>query len=325
MEGSEKMFDCHYDLLTYIWMKKEKKEFLKNYCDKVYHINNITGGIFNLFYMSKEEMKEEIGITEEQINVVENLKEVKEYIEENRLISENIKYIFGIEGMDYLEKIEDIDVLYSLGLRSTNIVWNHENKFGGGSKARENYGLTELGKELIEKLIKKGIAIDLSHANERTFWDIVQICKKHKEKGENPVVFASHSNAKAICDVPRNLTDEQILAIKELNGVIGIVSIKIFCVNTDDICNPNIDYEQEYIKHINYVRNLLGGVDYIAVATDDMRYYYMEPEYYQNANVYKHEEIRDKLIRSLKKNNYKDDEIEKILTINFTEKILKKI
>ncbi len=325
MEGSEKMFDCHYDLLTYIWMKKEDKKFLKDYCDKVYHVNNITGGIFNLFYMSKEEMREEIGITEEQINVVENLKEVKEYIEENRLISDNIKYIFGIEGMDYLERIEDIDVLYSFGLRSTNIVWNHENKFGGGSKARENYGLTELGKELIEKLIKKGIAIDLSHANEKTFWDIVQICKKYQEKGENPVVFASHSNAKAICDVPRNLTDEQILAIKELNGVIGIVSIKKFCVNTDDICNPNIDYEQEYIKHINYVRNLLGGVDYIAVATDDMRYYYMEPEYYQNANVYKHEEIRDKLIRSLKKNNYKDDEIEKILTINFTEKILKKI
>lgn len=327
MEGSDRMFDCHYDLLTYILMKKKKKEqeFLKNYCSKVYHKNNITGGIFNLFYMSKEEMKDEIGITENQINVIENLREVKQYIEENQLISDDIDYIFGIEGMDYLEKIEDIDILYSLGLRSTNIVWNHENKFGGGAKAREDCGLTELGRKLVEELIKKRIAIDLSHANEKTFWNIVQIAKKYREKGENPIVFASHSNAKSICDVPRNLSDKQILAIKELNGVIGMVSIKEFCIDTKDICNPNIDYEQEYMRHINYVRNLLGGIENIAVATDDMRYYNIEPEYYQNANVYNHYDIKEKLSQNLEKNNYNKDEIEKILNINFREKILKRI
>lgn len=325
MSGSDSVFDCHYDLLTYILMKKKEQEFLKNYCSKVYNENNITGGIFNLFYMSKEEMKEEIGITENQINVIENLREVKQYIEENQLISDNIDYIFGIEGMDYLEKIEDIDILYSLGLRSTNIVWNNENKFGGGAKARGNCGLTRLGEKLIEKLIKKGIAIDLSHTNERTFWDIVQIGKKYKEKGENPIVFASHSNAKAICNVPRNLSDEQILAIKELDGVIGIVSIKRFCINTKNICNPNIDYEQEYIKHINYVKKILGGIEHIAVATDDMRYYYIEPEYYQNANVYNHYDIKEKLSKDLERNNYNKDEIEKILNENFREKILKRM
>lgn len=319
------MFDCHYDLLTYILMKKKEQEFLKNYCSKVYNKNNITGGIFNLFYMSKEEMKDEIGITENQINVIENLREVKQYIEGNQLISDDIDYIFGIEGTDYLEKIEDIDILYSLGLRSTNIVWNHENKFGGGAKAREDCGLTELGRKLVEKLIKKRIAIDLSHANEKTFWDIVQIAKKYREKGENPIVFASHSNAKAICNVPRNLSDEQILAIKALDGVIGMVSIKRFCINTNDICNPIIDYEQEYMKHFNHVKNLLGGVEHIAVATDDMRYYYIKPEYYQNANIYKHDQVKEKLSKDLERNNYNKAEIEKILNTNFREKILERI
>ena len=319
------MFDCHYDLLTYILMKKQDQSFFRNYCTAVYNKNNITGGIFNLFYMSKEEMREEIGITENQINVIENLREAKQYIKENQLISDDTDYIFGIEGMDYLEKIEDIDILYSLGLRSTNIVWNHENKFGGGAKAGEDCGLTELGRKLVEKLIKKRIAIDLSHANEKTFWDLVRICKKHKELGENPIVFASHSNAKAICNVPRNLKDEQILAIKELDGVIGMVSIKRFCINTNDICNPNIHYEQEYMKHINYVKKLLGGIEHIAVATDDMRYYYIKPEYHQNANIYKHDQVKEKLSKDLERNNYNKAEIEKILNTNFRKKILERI
>ena len=319
------MFDCHYDLLTYILMKKNDVNFLKNYCRKVYNKNNITGGIFNLFYMPPKEMKEEIGIEENEINPIKNLAEVKQFIESNKLVSKDINYIFGIEGLDYLQNIDDIDILYSLGLKSTNIVWNNENKFGGGAKANKNIGLTKLGKALVEKLIDKKIAIDLSHANEKTFFDIIDICKYMKNHGKDPIVFASHSNTKAICDVPRNLTDEQIIAIKNLDGVIGIVSMKNFCINTDDICNPNIDFEQKYIEHINYIKNLLGGIENIAVATDDMKYYYIEPEYYQNANIYLHYEVKEKLENALIKNGYNNFEIKQILENNFKEKILSRL
>lgn len=319
------MFDCHYDLLTYILMKKNEVELLKEQCRRVYRKDNITGGIFNLFYMSPVEMRAELGIEEEQINLIENLKEVKQFIESNQLISSDTKYIFGIEGLDYLKNIEDIDILYSLGLRSTNPVWSNENKFGGGVKADRNIGLTKLGEQLIEKLVQKGIAIDLSHANETTFWDIIHLCEKLKKRGETPIAFASHSNAKAICNVPRNLTDEQILAIKELEGVIGVVSIKSFCIDTKEICNTKIDFEQKYIDHINYIRNLLGGVDNISVATDDMRYYSIEPEYYQNLNVYMQYEVKEKLEKALLKNNYSKNEVEQILFRNFEEKILKRL
>lgn len=319
------MFDCHFDLLTYILMKKNEKEFLKEYCSKVYRKDNITGGIFNLFYMSEKEMKEEIGIDKAQIDLIENLKEVKEYIEQNQLISKNINYIFGIEGLDYLEKIEDIDILYDLGLRSTNPVWNNKNKFGGGTKTDNTVGLTELGEKLIKKLVEKRIAIDLSHANETTFWDIIKICNKMKKEGKNPIVFASHSNAKSICNVPRNLTDDQILAIKEFGGVIGVVSIKRFCMKTEDVCNPNINFEQKYIDNINYIRNLLGGIENIAISTDDMRYYYIEPEYYQNANIYQHYEVKEKLEKALIENRYAKSEIKQIMENNFKEKILTRL
>ena len=270
-------------------------------------------------------MKDELGIEIEQIDLIKNLKEAKEYIEQNKIISNDIQYIFGIEGLDYLEKIEDIDILYDLGLRSTNPIWNNANKFGGGAKVNNKVGLTKLGEQLIEKLIDKRIAIDLSHANETTFFDIIKTCKKMKKKGKDPIVFASHSNAKVICDVPRNLTDEQIVAIKELGGTIGVVSIKTFCVDTEDISNHNIDFEQKYIEHINYIRDLLGGVENIAVATDDMKYYYIEPKYYQNLNIYPHDKVKEKLKKALINNNYNEIEIQKILKNNFKEKILSRI
>ena len=319
------MIDCHYDLLTYILIKKDEKEFLRNYCKNVYKKDNITGGIFNLFYMTEQEMKEELGIEKNQINLIENLKEVKEYIRLNKIIPDNINYIFGIEGLDYLEKIDDIDILYSLGLRSTNPVWSNKNKFGGGVRANNKEGLTKLGKILIKKLVNKKIAIDLSHANETTFFDIINICKKMKKEGKDPIVFASHSNAKKVCNVPRNLTDEQILARKELGGIIGVVSIKNFCIDTNDICNKNIDYEQKYIENITYIKNILGGVDNIAVATDDMKYYFIDPEYYQNINIYPHFNVKEKLKKALEKNDYNEIQIKKILEDNFKEKILKRL
>jgi len=318
------MFDCHYDLLTIILMCKDKKELLEKYCKDVYNSNNITGGIFNLFYMTYNEMKEEIGMDKEDIDLIENLREVKEFIQLNKIIPEGTKYIFGIEGLDYLENIEDIDVLYDLGLRSVNPVWSNANKFGGGVRASNNVGLTKLGVSLVEKLVEKNIAIDLSHANEATFWDIINLCIKFKMKGKRPIVFASHSNVKTLCDVPRNLTDEQILAIKRLDGIIGVVSIKSFCVDTEDFSNTNIDFEQKYIEHISYIKKLLGGVENIAVSTDDMKYYYIYPEYYQNINIYPHCDVKTRLETGLKENGYTEKEIRLILCDNFKHKILKR-
>lgn len=88
------MFDCHYDLLTHIYMKKNDISYIKNYCKKVYRKDNITGGIFNLFYMSPEEMKNELNIDLNEINIIENLKLVKNLIEKYDLIPNDINYIF---------------------------------------------------------------------------------------------------------------------------------------------------------------------------------------------------------------------------------------
>lgn len=316
------MFDLHYDLLTYLYMNRSNLEKVRKHCKKIFK-NNITGGIFNLFYMTPEEMKEELGIYKQEINIIKNLKTVNKLIKENKLIPKNIKYIYGIEGLDYLEKVEDIDEIYDLGVRSVNIVWNNDNKYGGGAKGNKDRGLTDLGKELVKKLVEKKIAIDLSHSNEKTFFDIVDLCSELKNKGKKPIVFASHSNVKEICNHPRNLSDEQIKKIKELDGVIGIVGVKSFCVEEKEFDKRNNKYQKAYIENIKYIKNLLGGVDNIAVSTDDMTYY--ETDYYEHFNVFKQENIRKELKKLLYKNNFTENEIEKILEGNFSDKILQRL
>lgn len=284
------MFDCHCDLLTYIYINRKNIEKVRKTINKIYNENNIKGGIFNLYFMNKQEMKEQLEIEENELNVIKMLQEVNSIIENKNIIPKNIKYIYGIEGLDYLEKIEDLDILYKLGVRSVNIVWNNINKFGGGTRTENEFGLTNLGEELVEKIVKTGIAIDLSHTNEKTFYDIIEKIKELKKLGYTPKIFASHSNCKNVCDVKRNLTDEQIIKIKEMNGIIGIVEYKGFVSNNLE------NYEQYYLKHINHIKNLLDGIDNIAVSTDDEIYY---NKIIKNANIYKSDEVRSKYKKTI--------------------------
>lgn len=277
------MFDCHCDLLTYIYTNRNNIEKIKNVCNTIYNRENINGAIFNLFFMSKQEMKAELDIEENEINVIQMLEIVSSIIQKNKIISRDIKHIYGIEGLDYLEKISDIDILYNFGVCSVNIVWNNKNKFGGGTRTEESFGLTNLGEELVEKLVNKNIAIDLSHTNKKTFYDIIEKVKQLKKKGNNPKIFASHSNLKYIHNVKRNLTDEQVIKIKELGGIIGIVEYKGF------VCGDNKNYEEYFLKHINYLKNLLDGVENIAISTDDEIYY---NKILENANIFNSKTIR---------------------------------
>ena len=194
-----------------------------------------------------------------------------------------------------------------------------------GAKGNKNIGLTNLGEELVNKLVDRKIAIDLSHANEKTFYDITSICKKLKEEGKDPIVFASHSNCFNLCNNKRNLKDKQIVEIKDLEGVIGIVEVKNFCINEERINNNRPKYYNSYIDHIKYVKKLLKGVDNICVSTDDMRYYKTNKRYYKNFNVFKHENMKKELEHLLFIRGFTGYEIEKILYKNFNDKILQRI
>ncbi len=124
----------------------------------------------------------------------------------------NVKPVFSVEGGTVLEN--DADRLYALkadGIKFLTLTWNGENAIAGGSKSDK--GLTDFGKTVIAKMNKLNMPVDVSHLNDKSFYKVLEIAEKP---------LASHSNCRSICNVPRNLSDDQIKLIFEKNGIIGL-------------------------------------------------------------------------------------------------------
>ena len=323
------MYDMHYDLLTILYynfkennLKADKQKLLKD-CEEIYKNNNILGGIINLYFMSESEMKEELGIEKEELSkVIPMFKksiELLDLLKYSQIIPENIDFIYSIEGCDYFKSEEDLEELYNLGLRSILPVWNEKNKFGSGYRSEE--GLTELGKKLILKAIDLGIIIDVSHANFKTFNDIIDIIEVEKNKGKNVTVIASHSNVKSLCDRKRNLSDDELNRLKNVGGYIGLFTNGNFL----SIDNEEIDYEerqQNFLKHLDYIINKIGfSEDKILISSDDMNFN-PDPSYH-HLEAFELSRISTDL-RELLEKYYSSDFTNKVM-INNAKELIKNI
>jgi len=270
------MYDMHYDLLTNIYFnlikKTKNKEQIKNDLIKIYKKDNIIGGIINLYFMTNEEMKKELSIS---INEMKNIKymfsksiNLLQQLKKENIIPSSTKFLYGIEGCDYVE-ISDLKYLYDNGLRSVILTWNHKNKYGSGYRTDE--GLSILGKKFIKTALELGIIIDVSHANQKTFNDILDTYEKYKTK--NSIIIASHSNVKQICNNERNLTDQQLIRLKNVGGYIGLFTNSKFLSNDFE----RLNYEERkkmFLKHLDYIiNNIKFDVNKILISTDDMDFH----------------------------------------------------
>ncbi|MGB7337476.1 MAG: dipeptidase [Phototrophicaceae bacterium] len=129
--------------------------------------------------------------------------------------------ILHVEGAGMIDTdLDALEVLYQAGLRSLGIVWSRPNAFAEGVPFKFPHspdigdGLTPAGQALVRKCNQLGVMIDLSHLNEKGFWDVAKI-------SDAPLV-ATHSNVHALSQTPRNLTDKQLAAIKESDGMVGL-------------------------------------------------------------------------------------------------------
>ena len=131
------MYDMHFDLLTIIYCIFNKKINLDiDYIKKIYK-DNVIGGIVNLYFMSKQEMQEQLNIAFFDVSkMFEESVKYLEILKQNDIIPKDINFIYSIEGCDYLKDSLELEYLYKLGLRSILPVWNEENKFGSGIRSR---------------------------------------------------------------------------------------------------------------------------------------------------------------------------------------------
>ena len=164
--------------------------------------------------------------------------------------------IFGLQGADPVEtNLEYLRVLFTLGLRIMNLVYNRRNALGDGCSEPENRGLTAFGRTVVFEANRLGVLLDGSHSGERTTLDAASIT-------EMPFVF-SHSNPKRLCPSPRNITDDQIKAAAATGGLVGIVPHSMFLYRTRGE-RPTLEV---MLEHVEYVAGLVG-VDHVALGTD---------------------------------------------------------
>jgi membrane dipeptidase len=154
--------------------------------------------------------------SEGRVRVCRNVGDIERCLADGVLAA--VLHIEGAEAID--ANFELLDVLHAAGLRSLGPVWSRPNAFGHGvpfrcpSSPDTGPGLTDLGKALIGACNRLRILIDLSHLNERGFWDVAAI--------SNAPLVATHSNAHAISPHSRNLTDPQLAAIGKSGGLVGV-------------------------------------------------------------------------------------------------------
>jgi len=144
-----------------------------------------------------------------------------------------------------------LEEVYAIGVRAIGLTWNYRNVIGGSNLS--GGGLTEYGRDFVRKMQKLGILVDLSHSSEELFYDVVKIAEK-------PFI-ASHSNARRVCDHPRNLTDEQFLALCRAGGVAGLNLGTGFIHNGGP---ATIGHCADHIEH--FLK--LGGARHIAIGGD---------------------------------------------------------
>ena len=122
---------------------------------------------------------------------------------------------WGVEGMEALNgDPAGLDQYADLGARLGMLTWNEENALATGAKGDPDKGLTEAGKAVIRRMEDRNMLVDVSHLNDGGFWDVMRLT-------HGPVI-ASHSNCRALCNVSRNLTDEQLRMIRDTGGVVGL-------------------------------------------------------------------------------------------------------
>ena len=160
--------------------------------------------------------------------------------------------VLSIEGAEAFGcDVGRLEALAGRGVRMIAPVWNYENAFAGSCVT--GGGLTARGREFVRRAQRAGIIVDVSHLSERGFWDVCELA-------EAPIV-ASHSNAKACCAHPRNLTDEQFRALCDLGGTAGL---NLYAAFLHESGRATMDDVRRHLEHFL----ALGGDGHLALGGD---------------------------------------------------------
>lgn len=169
--------------------------------------------------------------------------------------------MIGMEnGYPVGKDLKNLKKFYDLGCRYITLCHNGHNQLCDSQDSRNepasiHEGVSEFGKKVIQEMNRLGIIVDISHMSKQSMLKTVKL-------SEAPVI-ASHSACRALCDVSRNLDDEQLLALRENGGVIHIVGISYF-IKKAKSPPPSV---KDLVDHIDHAVNLIG-IDHVGISSD---------------------------------------------------------
>ncbi len=308
------IFDAHCDTITKIMERKENLlengchldiKRMKNFKNYVQCFAAFIDPEFCQAYAMKRAIQiidrfyKEIEMNSDRIMLCRNYNDILEAEKQGRAGA-----FLSIEGGDALQgDISALRVFYRLGVRSLCLTWNHRNEIADGvADGATGGGITPFGRTVIGEMNSLGMVVDVSHISEKGFWDVI-------EASSQPIV-ASHSNAKKLCGHRRNLSNEQLKALKANGGVTGINFCPAFLNDTDRASLKDI------INHIEYIAST-AGIETIGLGSD---FDGIEDTPDGVSGVQDIEKVFDEL----SKLNYSQENIEKIAGNNFL-RIIKQV
>ncbi len=194
-----------------------------------------------------------------QVKVVRTADELAACLQDGVLAA-----ILHFEGAEPLDPgLDALEIFYQAGLRSLGIVWSRSNAFGHGVPFRFPHspdtgpGLTEAGQRLVRACNRLGILIDLAHLNEQGFWDVAKL-------SDAPLV-ATHTAVHGLTASTRNLTDKQLDAIRDSDGMVGL-NFSVHDIRADASRNPDTPLT-EWVRHMDYLIERIGP-DRVGIGSD---------------------------------------------------------
>lgn len=190
---------------------------------------------------------------EEVLKKNPEMKHIKEWSDIEKLKEGEIGAVLTLEGADAIgDDLMKLRTLYRLGVKLVGLTWNFANYAADGVMEERGGGLTRFGKEVVRLNNEQKVFTDVSHLSERGFWEVMELA-------DYPI--ASHSNAKSLCNHPRNLTDEQAKALFQKGGMVHVVYNPPFIKESG---NASIG---DLVRHIDHFCSL-GGVKQIGLGSD---------------------------------------------------------
>jgi len=162
--------------------------------------------------------------------------------------------IFSFEAATMLEdKLDRIDLFHNAGVRVMQLSYNHKSPFGYGCLDGDSDGLTDLGRQAVERMNKLGVALDLSHSNTRTTADGIAASARP------PLI--THAGCRAVYAHPRNKEDRELKALADKGGVMGVYMLPFL---TEDTRQPML---ADYMRHMVHALQVCGE-DHVGIGTD---------------------------------------------------------